>query len=179
MRRERAVLMARPSRYDPSTHPSLAERLCLTGATDADLAMAFEVCESTINNWKQKHREFSDSMTRGKAVADAAVVKALYERALGYRIVVKKTVRKASQRVVGGSVRDFHEVIETTTEVFIPPDVTACIFWLKNRDPQRWRDRPAEGDGSSSQDGIRAFLEATTPSKEQVAALFGDQPESG
>jgi hypothetical protein len=22
----------------------------------------------------------------------------------------------------------------------IPPDVTACIFWLKNRDPQHWRD---------------------------------------
>ena len=22
----------------------------------------------------------------------------------------------------------------------VPPDVTACIFWLKNRDPARWRD---------------------------------------
>jgi hypothetical protein len=22
----------------------------------------------------------------------------------------------------------------------VPPDVTACIFWLKNRDPQHWRD---------------------------------------
>jgi hypothetical protein len=22
----------------------------------------------------------------------------------------------------------------------VPPDVTACIFWLKNRDPQNWRD---------------------------------------
>jgi hypothetical protein len=22
----------------------------------------------------------------------------------------------------------------------MPPDVTACIFWLKNRDPQHWRD---------------------------------------
>jgi len=21
----------------------------------------------------------------------------------------------------------------------VPPDVTACIFWLKNRDPQHWR----------------------------------------
>ena len=23
----------------------------------------------------------------------------------------------------------------------IPPDVTAQIFWLKNRDPERWRDK--------------------------------------
>jgi hypothetical protein len=22
----------------------------------------------------------------------------------------------------------------------VPPDVTAGIFWLKNRDPQHWRD---------------------------------------
>ena len=22
-----------------------------------------------------------------------------------------------------------------------PPDTTACIFWLKNRQPGRWRDR--------------------------------------
>ena len=22
----------------------------------------------------------------------------------------------------------------------VPPDVTAAIFWLKNRDPARWRD---------------------------------------
>jgi len=22
----------------------------------------------------------------------------------------------------------------------MPPDVTACIFWLKNRNPKRWRD---------------------------------------
>ena len=22
----------------------------------------------------------------------------------------------------------------------IPPDTTAAIFWLKNRDPQHWRD---------------------------------------
>jgi hypothetical protein len=22
----------------------------------------------------------------------------------------------------------------------VPADVTACIFWLKNRDPQHWRD---------------------------------------
>ena len=22
----------------------------------------------------------------------------------------------------------------------VPPDVTACIFWLKNRDPEHWRD---------------------------------------
>ena len=23
----------------------------------------------------------------------------------------------------------------------LAPDVTACIFWLKNRDPEHWKDK--------------------------------------
>jgi hypothetical protein len=29
----------------------------------------------------------------------------------------------------------------------VPPDVTACIFWMKNRDPQHWRDSPHRCQG--------------------------------
>ena len=29
----------------------------------------------------------------------------------------------------------------TVTTKEIPPDVTAAIFWLKNRRPEKWRDR--------------------------------------
>jgi hypothetical protein len=32
-----------------------------------------------------------------------------------------------------------HPVYAPYTE-HVPPDVTAAIFWLKNRDPQHWRD---------------------------------------
>jgi hypothetical protein len=27
-----------------------------------------------------------------------------------------------------------------TVRKHYPPDVTACIFWLKNRQPEKWRD---------------------------------------
>lgn len=172
--REWAVIVARPSRYDSGRHPADAELLCLNGATDADLAREFGVCESTINNWKHRHPEFLESVSRGKVVADAAVVKALYERATGYRFTTTKTVKKLI--AAKGDKPVMVEVTETMTDTFIPPDPTACIFWLKNRDPERWRDRPAGDNGQASQDAIRAFLDATSPSEEQVAALFRDEP---
>ena len=31
-------------------------------------------------------------------------------------------------------------------------DVTACIFWLKNRKPQQWRDRPEAGSNKRDED---------------------------
>lgn len=176
MWREWAVLVARPSRYDSGKHPTDAELLCLNGATDADLAREFGVCESTINNWKHRHAEFLESVSRGKAVADAAVVRALHQRAMGYRFTTTKTVKKLI--AAKGDKPAMVEVTETTTDTFIPPDPTACIFWLKNRDPERWRDRPTDGNAQASQDRIRAFLEAVSPSEEEVAALFADHSDA-
>jgi hypothetical protein len=31
-------------------------------------------------------------------------------------------------------------VVKYTTRKHVPPNVTACIFWLKNRMPEDWRD---------------------------------------
>ena len=31
--------------------------------------------------------------------------------------------------------------VDADDAVEVPPDVTAAIFWLKNRRPERWRDR--------------------------------------
>jgi len=37
----------------------------------------------------------------------------------------------------------------------VPPDVTACIFWLKNRKRAEWRDKPDEGTADSPEDVAR------------------------
>jgi hypothetical protein len=54
----------------------------------------------------------------------------LYERAVGYNYEAVKIFMPA-----GPSTPVYAPYIE-----HVPPDVTACIFWLKNRDPQHWRD---------------------------------------
>jgi len=75
--------MGRPSKYKPE-YAEQAYKLCLLGATDAELADFFAVSEQTINAWKGDFPEFLESLTNGKHHADAKVAQALYHRALGY-----------------------------------------------------------------------------------------------
>ena len=129
--------VGRPSRYK-SEYVEWAEKLARLGATDVDLADAFEVSEVTINNWKKAHPAFSLALKRGKAFADAEVADKLFQRAVGY------------------SHPDVHvsnyqgEITLTPITKHYPPDPTSMIFWLKNRRPDLWRDKPEPNDNEGS-----------------------------
>jgi len=122
------ALGGRPSSYKPE-YAKMARHLCKLGATDADLAEAFEVSVVTIDNWKIKYPEFLGSLKASKEEADNRVERSLYARATGYSY---------------DAVKIFHTKDGKITKVpyteHVPPDVTAQIYWLKNRRPDRWRD---------------------------------------
>ena len=121
--------MGRPTKFK-AEHEEQAAKLCREfGATDAQLADFFGVTEQTINNWKKKNPEFFESLKEAKAEADERVQKALYQRALGYEYIETKTI-------TGEKKNEVH-----TTNKAVIPDVTAQIFWLKNRRPAEWRDK--------------------------------------
>lgn len=120
--------VGRPTKYRPDMADQ-AEKLCKLGATDAELAEFFEVHEDTVNEWKRVHPEFSESIKRGKTLADAEVADRLYQRALGYSHAAEKVF--CSEGVV----------TRADTIAHYPPDTTAAIFWLKNRQSAKWRDK--------------------------------------
>lgn len=95
------------------------------GFTDLDVAELLGVTESTIYEWKEKHPEFSEALKTGKANKDDEVENSLLKRALGY-------TRQIERPSKDGPVMCSEEM---------PPDVTACIFWLKNRRPKEWREK--------------------------------------
>jgi hypothetical protein len=107
-----------------------AIRLGRLGATDREVADFFQVSESTLYLWKSEHPKFSEALKAGKEHADARVQQSLYRRALGYS---------------HDAVKIFNDKDNGTTQVpyveHYPPDTTACIFWLKNRQPEAWRDK--------------------------------------
>ncbi|WP_333876399.1 helix-turn-helix domain-containing protein [Methylobacter sp.] len=107
----------------------LAYKFCLLGATDEQLAEFFNVAKSTINLWKQKQPKFLDALKRGKVVADANVAQALYRRATGYSHPETHVSNYQGQI--------------TLTEItkHYPPDTGAACFWLKNRQPDKWRNK--------------------------------------
>lgn len=120
--------MARPSKYKPE-YAEQARKLCLLGATDKELAGFFEVNEDTIYEWKKVHPKFSESIKKGKIQADADVADRLYQRAMGYE---HPEVHLSSYE---------GEVTQTPITKVYAPDPTAAIFWLKNRQRAKWRDK--------------------------------------
>jgi DNA-binding XRE family transcriptional regulator len=118
----------RPTKYDPKMNKQ-ARKLSLLGATDKELADFFEVSEATINNWKLEHPKFLESIKAGKQDADANVANRLYKRALGFEHDSEEI------KVADG------EVIRVPVKKIYPPDPTSAIFWLKNRQPGKWRDK--------------------------------------
>lgn len=120
--------VGRPSKYK-SEYAEQARKLCLLGATDTDMADFFDVDEATINRWKLDFPEFCESLKKGKMFADANIADRLYQRAMGYE------APDVDIRVVEG------EIIETPMTKYYPPDTPAAIFWLKNRQRGKWRDK--------------------------------------
>jgi hypothetical protein len=146
--------VARPTKYKEE-YAAQAKKLCKIGATDSDLADFFGVSVSTLNLWKLHHDKFSESLKLGKGVPDENIKRSLYHRALGYSHDDKDI------RVVNG------EIVITPIVKHYPPDTTACIFWLKNRDSKNFRAAPEVGDDSY-----------VAPVKIEVSVVDAAKPES-
>lgn len=109
---------------------TLLEGWARDGLTDEQLARKMRVSCCTLYDWKNRYPEISEALKKGKEVVDIEVENALLKRALGYD--VEESVVEESD-VNGRKTR--------TTVRHVPADVTAQIFWLKNRRPEVWREK--------------------------------------
>ena len=118
-----------PTKYEEQ-YDSIALNLCKLGATDKDLASSFKVHVDTINNWKISHQKFFESIKEGKDYFDTGLIEnALKKKALGYEFTEIKN-ESGSQ----GSKT-------TETVKHYAPDTGAIALFLKNRNPNRWKDK--------------------------------------
>ena len=100
------------------------------GLTDEQISENIGVSRSTLNDWKKKHPNISDTLKKGKEVIDRQVENALLKRALGYEYV--ETTKELT---------DLGLTVTKQVTKQVSPDTTAQIFWLKNRKPKEWRDK--------------------------------------
>ncbi len=131
----------RSSSYDPDTYPELAKKLCAEfGADDKGLAQIFDVTTTTIDNWKNEHKEFFGSIREGKDLYDCKNVEiSLLQRALGYDYIETKVEEITLSQGKGKAKISVPATKTTTINKIVPPSTTAAIFWLVNRQPQRWQ----------------------------------------
>lgn len=129
---------------------TLLEGWARDGLTDEQIAGNMGITRSTLYAWKDKYSDISDALKSGKEIVDRAVENALLKRALGYRY---DEVTREPGTIEDKETGELKQVLVETKRVTkeVQPDVTAQIFWLKNRKPEHWRDKKdidANVDGS-------------------------------
>jgi hypothetical protein len=120
--------MGRSSKFDLSRLEEI-KILYASGKTDEQVADFLGVSSRTLNTWKGRHAIFLQTLKDAKAQADDMVEAALFQRAIGYTHIEEKVQLSWGE----------WKTIKVAKH--LPPDPIACIFWLKNRRPDRWRDK--------------------------------------
>ena len=121
-----------PSKKDTIPKEQL-EKLFKAGWTDKQVSDFYGITEVTFNNWKKKDPKFFKSVKDWKIEADNKIERSLFERAHGYTCPDTKAQWVSDK---DGSRWEYAEMRK-----HYAPDPTSMIFWLKNRQPEKWRDK--------------------------------------
>lgn len=124
--------VGRPSIKDTIPQDKL-KLLYESGWTDRQVAQLFGITEQTIVNWRNADPKFFESINDWKQNADKQVTASLYQRAIGYS---HPEIKAQWVNDENGGRWEYAQLTK-----HYPPDPTAMIFWLKNRDREHWSDR--------------------------------------
>lgn len=164
------------------------------GLTDEQIAHNIGISRSTLNEWKKRYPDISDTLKRGKEVVDRIIENAMIKNATGYdyeevTYVTVEMGREEHDELVDAKLDEFDEQypdasreerlsfiasIPKTKEVVSKrvtkhksPETLAQIFWLKNRMPDQWRDKQEINHSG----GLESKLDLTGLSVEELRKL--------
>jgi len=124
------------SKYESHVKPKLflIENWAREGYTDEEIFKKLGISKDTFYQYKNKYTDFSDALKRGKEVVDYEVEQNLFKKTQGFIFEEEKEIIEID---TNGKKRKRIE----KTKKWIPADTTAQIFWLKNRQSEKWRDK--------------------------------------
>lgn len=111
------------------------------GLTNEQLAANMGVTVKTFYEWQARFDQFREAVKRGKAPVDIQVENALLKKALGYDY--EETTTEVIEQPDGTKRKHIKKTIK-----HVIPDTLAQIYWLKNRRPDKWRDKPTPDMGA-------------------------------
>jgi len=101
-------------------------KLSLLGLTNAEIALALNIPNNQFGQWQTQYPVLAQALAQGREVASANVAQSLYKRAVGYSVEVEE-------------VRTVDKDLQTVKyKKYFPPSVQAAMYWLNNRDKNRW-----------------------------------------
>lgn len=149
--------MGRPSRYKSEIEPHLNEiqKAVESGATDQEIATAFNMAVSTIYEYKRKYPKFKEAFTRGRARVVFDIKSALLKKALGFEYKEEKVVARTD--------KDGENIVSVETyKRYCVPSETAAAMLLRNYD-EKWRDNDkASAELKKQEAGLREAIAKAT-----------------
>jgi hypothetical protein len=115
------------------------------GLTDVQIASKIGISPRRYYEWQIKFPQISQALKKGKAPVDTQVENALLKRALGYEYIETVTdyTFSETEKDEDGNPKKIIKNIRMTKK-HVAPETGAIAFWLKNRRPDRWREKREE-----------------------------------
>ena len=136
--------------YNPEVHPGIIERLAILGRTQQEIANVIGVRKNTFQDWIANHQEVATAFQFGSDLANADVVAALYDNAVGWYDENTKRRKGAN--------------------------VTAQIWWLKNR--CGWRDQQPLNKSDDEKDESDVTPEAISQAAKALIRILEGHGEA-
>lgn len=136
------------TKYDPKITPTIILWMSRSGLSNEEMAKELTVSRKTLDTWKKKHLAVEQALRAGKNWFDASAEQKLFQTVMGYKTTEvsvnykycydRKTKEPIIDPLTGKTKKIPMGESHTTKE--IPPNITSLIFWLKNRQPDKWND---------------------------------------
>lgn len=133
--------MTKTEKYKPA-FDDIARWACIQGATNERLAFLFQVSISSIDSWLKKKPSFREAVHHGRAIATAEVAGKLYTLATGYTRTkqVAQKLKTVQYDEKGKKVSEEERIVMVDLEEQVGPDPASVFFYLKNKDPENWKN---------------------------------------
>jgi len=157
------VLYRKKSKKKPEILTALFESLG-NGATITKSCAAINIAQNTFFRWMREDEKFAERVRQTFENRIKVVEDKLFRNCCGY--FVEESITETRDTIKG------EEKIEKTLKKYIPPNATSQMFYLKNRDPEHWKDK-SEIDLTNKEaiaeleSGIKGIIE-DNPGKYQI-----------
>jgi hypothetical protein len=133
--------------------PAAIQRLSELGLDEKEIAFALGISRLRMEEFKGQ-KKIVNALRKGIEKRARKVEEALYRRAVGFEYEELVTAEKPLAGIKGSSAKDetkngTKSSARSTLKTVIP-DVTACVFWLKNSLPDKWKDPKDINNGKTS-----------------------------
>lgn len=107
------------------------------GYNNAQIARSLGITADYFYTLMKQSDKLRDMVTEGKTRFDQDVIVPAFAKACTGQIFEEET----RERVYNEATREYELVVTKVTKKLIQPNAGACLNWLKNRDPERWKDK--------------------------------------